>query len=263
MPTPIHDRSSVAAIIPALDEAEALQHLLPTLPSFALGQILVCDNGSTDATRETSETNGATWILEPHRGYGAACYAGMQHLGASIDTIIFIDADQTGEIDLLPALVDPIIQGDVDFVIGARVRRLREAGSATWAQRFGNWLMPSLVRWGWGHTYEDLGPFRAIRRDSLEAMNMTDRAYGWTIEMQIRAIELGLRTREVPIPHRKRRHGQDKIAGTLRGAALAGYWIIKTTAGMWLTKRSRMRSDRAERQHVGPHARRANNRATL
>ena len=100
--------------------------------------------------------------------------------------------------------------------------------------------MPVLIRWGWGHRYTDLGPFRAIRREPLEAMGMRDRAYGWTIEMQIRAVELGLRTLEIPIPHRKRQHGRDKISGTIRGAALATYWIVKTCASMWLTKRGRM-----------------------
>ncbi|MCH7591971.1 MAG: glycosyltransferase family 2 protein [Planctomycetes bacterium] len=240
------DLSNVAAIIPALNEAEALGHLLPALQRFTLGQVIVCDNGSTDETRDVARMHGAIWIYEPKRGYGAACYAGIEHLaentdriGLPIDTVVFIDADQTREVELLPALVEPIARGDADFVIGARIPGLREAGSATWPQRFGNWLMPNLIRWGWGHRYMDLGPFRAIRREPLEAMGMRDRAYGWTIEMQIRAVELGLRILEIPIPHRKREHGRDKISGTVRGTALAGYWIVKTCASMWLTKRGR------------------------
>lgn len=261
MPAPRpNDLSNVAVIIPALNEAEALGHLLPALQRFTLGQVIVCDNGSTDETRDVAKTHGATWVYEPKRGYGAACHAGIEHLAKftgrvglatgkaclPIDTVVFIDADQTREIELLPALVDPIARGEADFVIGARIPGLREVGSATWPQRFGNWLMPNLIKWGWGHRYTDLGPFRAIRWEPLEAMGMRDRAYGWTIEMQIRAVELGLRTLEIPIPHRKREHGHDKISGTIRGTALAGYWIVKTCASMWLTKRGRMQGVKSE-----------------
>lgn len=237
------DLSNVAVIIPALNEAEALGHLLPELARYTPGQVIVCDNGSTDETRAVAEMHGATWVFEPRRGYGAACYAGIEHLAEFVDTVVFVDADQTHDVELLPALLRPIARGEADFVIGARVRGLRESRSTTWPQRFGNWLMPNLIRWGWGYRYTDLGPFRAIRREPLEAMGMRDRAYGWTIEMQIRAVELGLRTLEIPIPHRKRQHGRDKISGTVRGVALAGYWIVRTCVSMWLTKRERVKSE--------------------
>ena len=231
----------VAVIIPALNEAESLKTLLPQLQSYSLGQILVCDNGSDDATREVAEACGTRWVYEPQRGYGAACHAGMKQLEESIRIVVFMDADLSDDLTRLPELIGPIARGDCDLVLGARVATLQAPGSTTFAQRFANWLFPTLIRFGWGHTYKDLGPFRAIRRSSLEAIDMRDRAFGWTIEMQIRAIELGLRIREIPVPYRQRQAGQSKISGTIRGVVLAAYWIIRTCAALWLTKRQRAR----------------------
>lgn len=233
--------SRVAVVIPALNEAENLSTLLPVLSSFKLGQVIVCDNGSTDDTRAVAEANGATWVFEPQRGYGAACYAGMKHLAGPIQVVAFVDADQRGDVLLLENLVAPILADELDLVIGARVACMRESGAATLPQRFGNWLMPKLIRLGWGYRYTDLGPFRAIRRTALEAIHMRDRAYGWTLEMQIRAVELGLRIREIPVPHRRRARGVSKISGTVSGVALATYWILRTCITLWLTKRSRLR----------------------
>ncbi len=245
---PSVDLSHVAVIIPALNEARGLSTLLPMLEEMGLGQILVCDNGSTDDTREIVETRGAVWVYEPRRGYGAACFAGMQRLAPSSRIIVFLDADLSDDPTLLPSLVEPIVGGESDFVIGARVARLRERGSMTFPQIFANRLFPLLIKLGWGHSYEDMGPFRAIGRASLEAIAMQDRAYGWTIEMQIRAVELGLRIREIPVPYRKRR-GRSKISGTVRGVFLAAYWITRTCSVLWLTKRSRLRC-RGEHQGV-------------
>jgi len=236
------DLSCVALIIPALNEEKNLTELLPQLAAMGLGQVLVCDNGSTDSTRGVVEAAGATWVYEPKRGYGAACYAGMRRLGDAIDVVAFLDADLSDDASRLPDLVAPILRDDCDLVIGARAAALREPGSTTIPQRFANWLMPLMIRLGWGHRFTDLGPFRAIRRTSLDAIDMQDRAYGWTIEMQIRAVELGLRIREVPVAHRNRRHGKSKISGTIRGVALAAYWIIRTCTVLWWTKRRRIRS---------------------
>lgn len=239
---PSVDLSTVAVIIPALDEAENLLALLPGLLSLDLGQILVCDNGSTDGTKDVVDQHGVQWVYAPRRGYGAACFAGMENLSSDMRVILFMDADQAQDVGLVRGLVDPILKNDCDFVMGARVASLREAGSTTLGQRFGNWLAPSLMRIGWGHPYIDMGPFRAISRSALDAIDMKDRAYGWTIEMQIRAVELGLRITEQPVPHHTRRFGKDKIAGTWWGASKAGYWILRTCAGLWLTKRRRLQS---------------------
>lgn len=246
------DLSHVAVIIPALNEARCLSTLLPMLKEMGLGQTLVCDNGSTDDTREIVEAHGAEWVYEPRRGYGAACFAGMRRLAPSSQTIVFLDADLSDDLTLLPSLVEPIASGESDFVIGARAAHLRERGSMTFPQIFANRLFPLLIKLGWGHSYADMGPFRAIGRASLEAISMRDRAYGWTIEMQIRAVELGLRIREIPVPYRKRR-GRSKISGTVRGVLLAAYWITRTCGALWLTKRSRLRG---RGEHQGVRARR-------
>ncbi len=272
------DLTQVAVIIPALNEAENLKELLPLLmadrvacpgevklgrvirpdkhrqdrvdlsggqtddPTYAeFGQVLVCDNGSTDATREVVEACGAQWVYEPTRGYGAACFAGMQYLAPSIEIVAFMGADLSSDATLLQTLVKPIANDECDLVIGARVRERREAGSMTLAQRFANRLFPLLISAGWGHRYTDLGPFRAIRRSSLDAISMQDRAFGWTIEMQIRAVELGLRICEVPVPYRKRQGGRSKISGTARGVVRAAYWITWRCAALWITKRHRRR----------------------
>ncbi len=235
------DLSGVALIIPALNESKNLAELLPQLSAYRLGQILVCDNGSTDDTRVVVERCGATWVHEPRPGYGAACYAGMQALDDRAVVVAFVDADLSDDASKLGELVRPIIDEDCDFVIGARVSELREPGSTTLPQRFANWLMPLMIRLGWGYRFTDLGPFRAIRRSSLATIDMQDRAYGWTIEMQIRSVELGLRIREVPVTHRNRRHGRSKISGTVRGVLLAAYWIIRTCGVLWLTKGRRLR----------------------
>ncbi len=269
--TPSRDSIKVAVIIPALNESENLKALLPLLmadrvacpgevnvgrvirpdkhrqgrvddPTYAeLGQVLVCDNGSTDATREVVLACGAQWVYEPKGGYGAACFAGMQQLAPSIEIVAFMDADLSDDARFLQTLVKPIANDKCDLVIGARVRQRRETGSMTLAQRLANRLFPLLINAGWGHRYTDLGPFRAIRRSSLDAISMQDRAFGWTIEMQIRAVELGLRICEVPVPYRKRQRGRSKISGTARGVVRAAYWITWRCAALWVTKRRRRR----------------------
>lgn len=239
-----HALADVAVIIPALNEAESLAVLLPQLLSIGPGQIIVCDNGSTDATRSVVQANGVQYVSEPRRGYGAACFAGMQHLSPAARIVVFLDADLSDDATQLPRLAEPIIRGESDFVIGARAQRLRQAGSMTFPQRFGNGLFPVLIRLGWGYTFTDLGPFRAIRKTALDAIDMQDRAFGWTIEMQIRAVELGLRILEVDVPYRKRPHGPSKISGTIRGVFSAAYWITRTCAGLWLTRRRRLRRHR-------------------
>jgi len=225
-------------IIPALNEGPALRLLLPMLRAFKVGQIIVGDNDSTDDTPAVARDWGATVVTEPRRGYGAACFAAMQVMRDDIDVVVFLDADLSDDPAILPRLAKPVIDGDADLVIGHRVAELREPGAMTTAQRFGDWLATRLIRFGWGFRYGDLGPFRAIRRSSLERINMRDRAFGWTIEMQIRAVEEHLRIAQIPVPYRRRR-GQSKISGTIRGVALAGYWILSTWWRLWRTRSQR------------------------
>ncbi len=224
--------------------------LLPQLVELGVGAILLCDNGSTDDTARLASTHGATMVVhQPTRGYGAACFAGMEalmHLPNSnrFEVVAFMDADLADDVSLLPELVKPILADNADMVIGVRSRKDRETGSMSLPQVFGNWLATLLIRVGWGHRYRDLGPFRAIRRECLHRMQMQDRAFGWTVEMQIKAVEQNLRIDEIDVPYFKRR-GKSKISGTVRGVFLAGYWILSTCARLWWTKRKRSQSNRA------------------
>jgi glycosyltransferase involved in cell wall biosynthesis len=240
----------VAVIIPALNEAESLGSLLPILRKHDLGQIIVADNGSDDETAAVAKTHHAAVVHEPRRGYGAACFAGMQNLIHSIEVVVFLDADLSDDPNELPILVEPILSNRADLVISDRDPHLRSAGAMTAPQRFGTWLAVKLIQIGWGYRYRDLGPFRAVRRSALDRIDMQDRAYGWTVEMQIRAVELGLRIEQIAVPYRNR-VGQSKISGTVTGVFKAGYWILTTIGGYWLSKRRRSRSDRARLRSNG------------
>ncbi|RME38878.1 MAG: glycosyltransferase family 2 protein, partial [Planctomycetota bacterium] len=206
-------------------------------------QVLVCDNGSTDQTRAVVTRHGADWVYEPRRGYGAACAAGIERLDRAVEIVVFLDADLSHDPARIPDLVGPIAADRYDLVLACRDFALREAGSTTLPQRFANRLFPVLMSLGWGHRYRDMGPFRAVRRSSLEAMNMQDRGYGWTVEMQIRAVELGLRILEIPVPLRRRRYGKSKVSGNAAGIMRAAWGISTTCARYWLTKRRRLSMD--------------------
>ncbi len=225
----------VAVIIPALNESAGLLRTLPALQRLGVGRIIVADNGSTDDTATVARTHGATVVSEHQRGYGAACQAGIAALSPRDEVVVFMDADASDDPDSLPRLVGPILSGDADLVIGCRDPARSEAGALTLQQRWGNWLAGRLIRLRWGFAYRDLGPFRAIRRDSLTRLRMTDRAFGWTVEMQIRALQEKLRIVQIEVPYR-RRVGRSKISGTIKGTLLAGYWILKTIARHWPRK---------------------------
>lgn len=220
-------------MIPARNEADSLPRLLGELRRHALHRVLVVDNGSTDRTPDLARADGAELILEPRLGYGAACAAGLAELGEETEVVVFLDADLADDPSRLPTLLAPIEAGEADLVIGARPRALRERGAMTPPQVFGNWLATGLIRLLWGYAYTDLGPFRAIRRESLERLRMTDRRFGWTVEMQVRAVEEGLRVREVEVPYRRREHGASKISGTVLGVARAGLSIVYTIGRLW------------------------------
>lgn len=226
----------VGVVIPALNEEISLRQLLPRLADYRLGQIVVGDNGSTDRTAAVASENGCTVVYESKRGYGAACWAAMQALRSDIDVVLFLDADCSDDLTRLPDIVGPVFRGEADLVIATRDAATVEKGAMTPQQRMGNWLAVTLIRLRWGFRYRDLGPFRAVDRAALDRIGMRDRAFGWTVEMQVRAIQEGLRIRQVSVRY-KRRIGKSKIAGTIRGSIKAGYWILYTIFRNWRAPR--------------------------
>lgn len=213
----------IGVVIPALDEERAISRVIADIPDW-VDEIIVVDNGSSDRTAEIAEQAGALVVHESERGYGAACQAGIGKL-KSAGIVVFLDGDYSDHPAEMAALVDPITERRVDFVVGSRVLGEAEQGALTLQQRFGNWLACSLMRLFWSTDYTDLGPFRAIRRDALEALKMADRKFGWTVEMQIKAAKAGVSSLEMPVSYRPR-IGASKISGTLRGSFKAGVGIL-------------------------------------
>lgn len=219
----MRDGHRIGVVIPALDEEEAIGKVIAEVPDW-VDEIVVADNGSRDRTGAVAAAAGARVVRENEPGYGAACLAGIAALG-DVDIVVFLDgdfSDYPGEMDLL---VDPITRGAADLVIGSRATGARERGSLTPQQLFGNWLATTLIRLIWRARYTDLGPFRAIRSTALARLAMADRNYGWTVEMQIKAAEVKLRSTEVPVSYR-RRIGVSKVSGTIKGSVMAGYKIL-------------------------------------
>ncbi|RPI22696.1 MAG: glycosyltransferase [Acidobacteria bacterium] len=216
---------TVKAIIPALNEEKAIGQVIDDLPRW-IDEVIVVDNGSTDRTGEIAERHGARVIQELVRGYGQACQTGVRSAG-NPDILLFIDGDYSDYPEEAGELVKPIAEQRCDFVIGSRARGSRARGSLTLPQVFGNWLACRLIALFWGFRYTDLGPFRAIRSTVLAALQMQDRGYGWTTEMQIRAARGGYRILEVPVRYRPR-IGQSKISGTVSGVLGAGFKILLT-----------------------------------
>ncbi|MCB0300126.1 MAG: glycosyltransferase family 2 protein, partial [Calditrichaeota bacterium] len=216
---------NISVIIPAINEEATIGKVIAEIPKF-VDEVLVVDNGSTDQTVAIAEAQGARVLFEQERGYGAACLTGIAALNPQCDIVVFLDGDYSDFPEELVNLVDPIIENHAEMVIGSRVVNALP-GALTPQAMFGNWLSCRLIRWFWGVNYTDLGPFRAIRRDALAKLNMRDRNYGWTVEMQIKAAQSGLRCVEIPANYR-RRIGISKISGTLRGVVLAGSKILWT-----------------------------------
>ena len=215
----------ISVIIPALDEERAIGLVVAAIPPW-VDEVIVADNGSEDRTAEVAGSAGACVISEPRRGYGAACLAGIAAL-RNPDVVVFLDGDNSDVPGEMGLLVDPIVRGDADLVVGSRALGRRERGALTIQARFGNRLACYLIRLIWGARYTDLGPFRAIRFDALTALRMRDRDYGWTVEMQVKAVRHGWRVQEVPISYR-RRIGKSKVSGTVRGVIGAGTKILYT-----------------------------------
>lgn len=215
----------IGVVIPALNEADAIGKVLSEIPKW-VDHVVVADNGSSDDTPEIARSLGAIVTLEPAGAYGAACLAGIAALPET-DVTVFIDGDYSDYPAQMDRLVDPIALGETDLVIGSRALGRAESGSLTPQQKFGNWLACWLISVFWGAKYTDLGPFRAISTEALRKIDMQDRAFGWTVEMQLRAVQEKLRFKEVPVDYRAR-IGHSKISGTLRGTVLAGHAILGT-----------------------------------
>ena len=221
--------SDVSVVIPALNEEEPIAAVVRECQSTKIPrEVIVVDNGSTDATAERAREAGARIVSEPRPGYGRACAAGIRAVSPNSKIIVFLDGDGSDCPEFMSQLVDPIAAGSFDFVIGSRTRGKREPGSMNFQQvfagRFAGWLMRLL----YGVRYSDMSPFRAIRHDSLERLSMREETYGWNLEMQMKAARLGLRILEVPVNHRCRTGGLSKVSGTFRGTFLAGARIIAT-----------------------------------
>jgi glycosyltransferase involved in cell wall biosynthesis len=230
--------ATIDVITPAFNERDNIPALLAAMPWASLRQVIVVDNGSTDATVELARAGGAIVVHEPRRGYGFACLAGITRVReAPPDIIAFIDADLADDPAGLPALCAPIAAGETDMVIGSR-RQLAEPGSLTTTQRFGNWLACALIRWFTGHRYHDLGPMRALRWDALERLDMQDTTWGWTVEMQYKAAAMHMRTLDIHVPYRPRHAGTSKISGNLIGSAKAGWKILYTIAALRLGRQA-------------------------
>ncbi len=223
---------NIKVIIPAYNEADSIALVIKDIPSI-VNEVIVVNNNSTDKTAEVAQSAGATVLFQPQMGYGYACLKGMEYvsnLSIKPDIIVFMDGDYSDYPEQLTELIKPIIDDNIDFVIGTRSRALQEKGSMTPQQHFGNWLATFLMRILFGATFTDLGPFRAIKYQKLLDLQMQDKTYGWTIEMQLKALKQNLTYIEVPVKYKKR-IGISKVSGTIKGSIFAGVkilgWIFK------------------------------------
>ena len=220
---------SIQVIIPALDEEDTIAKVVRTLRELGLSRVRVVDNGSSDQTAAVARQAGAEVITESRRGYGQACWSGYQELNPEVEWILFCDADGSDDLRDIERLVEAARQG-AHFILGNRRASAKARGAMTPVQQFGNGLATTLIRLGWRQRYGDLGPLRLIRRDLLERIDMQDRGFGWTIEMQVRAVEEGARIVELPVGYDRRGGGRSKISGTMRGSVAAGTIILTTLA---------------------------------
>ena len=227
---------NVSVVVPALNEEVPIGTVVREIVATGVPrEVIVVDNESTDRTAEKATSAGARVVSAP-RGYGRACAAGIAAVSRDCDVIVFLDGDGSDVPALMPALLDPIGKGTHDFVIGSRTRGRREPGSMNFQQVFAGYLAGSLIRLLYGVRYTDMCAFRAIRRDALEKLDMREKTYGWNLEMQMKAAQIGLRILEVPVDHRRRAGGASKVSGTLRGTFLAGCRIVATFLRIALAK---------------------------
>ena len=225
---------NIKVIIPAFNEQEAISFVISEIPSI-VNEIIVVSNNSTDFTEEVARIAGATVLKENKKGYGYACLRGMEYittLSEKPDIVVFLDGDYSDFPEELTKLIEPIVKDNIDFVIGARVNELREFGAMTPQQIFGDWLATFLMTIFFKAKFTDLGPFRAIKYDKLLALQMQDKTYGWTVEMQLKVLKQKMTYVEIPVRY-KNRIGVSKVSGTVKGTIMAGIkiigWILKYT----------------------------------
>ncbi len=220
----------IKLIIPAVNEEKSIALVLNAIPKGICTEIIVVDNNSTDDTAAVAKANGATVLFEKTSGYGVTCLKGLSYIRerGGCDIVVFLDGDYSDYPEDLDHILTPIIFENVDMVIGSRIKELRKVGSMTPQQVFGNWLAAFLIRIFFRHQFTDLGPFRAIKWSALEELKMEDKNYGWTVEMQVKAVKQKLICMNVPVKYKNRAGGESKVSGTLKGSVLAGIKIIKT-----------------------------------
>lgn len=219
------DGNKIAVIIPAFNEEKSLSKVISCIPGF-VDEIIVCNNGSTDSTTEVAESAGAIVLVENEKGYGAACLKGIEHLRErDFNIVVFLDGDFSDYPEEMELIINPILIGKYDFVVGSRITGTRQKGALLPQAVFGNWLASFLIKLFWNYSFTDLGPFRAITYSALMEVDMKDRNFGWTVEMQIKAAKHKLRCIEVPVSYRKR-IGKSKVTGTLNGTIKASVKIL-------------------------------------
>jgi len=219
------EQNKIVVIIPALNEEESLPKVLKDIPEY-VDETIVVDNGSTDSTITVADNNGATVLTEVEKGYGAACLKAIDYIkNKNYDIIVFLDGDYSDFPEEMNLLIEPIIKDNYEVVIGSRILGKREKGAMLPQALFGNWLASFLIKLFWNYKFTDLGPFRAVKYSSFLKLNMQDRNYGWTVELQIKAAKQKMKCMEVPVSYRKR-IGKSKVTGTLKGTAKASFKIL-------------------------------------
>ena len=227
----------ISVIIAALNEEEAIANVINSVPKDLIDEIVVVDNGSKDRTAGIAKAAGARVVTEPVPGYGRAFRMGLRSISPRCEIVVFLDGDGSDCPEMMDRLVTPIIEGNSDFVIGSRTRGEREAGSMIFHQVVAGYMIGFLLRVLYSVHSTDMGPFRAIRRTTLDGLNLSEETYGWPLEMQMRAARAHVRTMEVPVDYRRRTGGHSKIAGTIRGTILASTRILITFARIAMEKR--------------------------
>jgi glycosyltransferase involved in cell wall biosynthesis len=225
----MYQNKTIKVVIPAYNEAESIGLVLRDMPAF-VDEVIVVNNNSNDGTFNAAKLGGATVLNESRKGYGSACLKGLQYIKDTngCDIVVFIDADYSDHPEEMPMLLVPILKDNMALVIGSRATGNKELGSMTPQQVFGNKLAVWLINIFFKYQFTDLGPFRAITWQALQQIHMVDTNYGWTVEMQVKALKLQLACTEVPVSYRKRTLGVSKVSGTIKGSVMAGFKIIKT-----------------------------------